>query len=126
MTKADQLAEALEPCPFCGAHGPSFAKNIGDNNRRHQIKCTECPGRCDFFSSTVEQSVAAWNRRSANETAHTDFWQWLAKEYRIEDIKFTAFNMEAAFEAGRQQGMAQERALWELSKINQEMDGGSV
>lgn len=28
----------------------------------------------------------------------------------------------AAFEAGRQQGMRQERALWELSSMTQEME----
>ena len=30
--------------------------------------------------------------------------------------------VELAFEAGRQQGMKQERALWELAKIGQEIE----
>ena len=30
--------------------------------------------------------------------------------------------VELAFEAGRQQGMKQERALWELAKTSQELD----
>lgn len=32
--------------------------------------------------------------------------------------------VELAFEAGRQQGMKQERALWELAKIGQEIEKG--
>jgi len=32
--------------------------------------------------------------------------------------------VELAFEAGRQQGIKQERALWELAKIRQEIEKG--
>lgn len=33
---------------------------------------------------------------------------------------------EMAFEAGRQQGMKQERALWQLAKTSQEIERGEV
>jgi hypothetical protein len=56
----------LLPCPFCGAHLPDMWSQTLDGVR-HTIKCTECPGRAEFFSSRRDQAIAAWNRRAQLE-----------------------------------------------------------
>lgn len=68
------LEVELLPCPFCGAHLPEFTRCIAGSNR-HRIKCTECPGRAEFFSSTAEQAVAAWNRRASQSDGTSGGWQ---------------------------------------------------
>lgn len=67
------LEVELLPCPFCGAHLPEFTRCIAGSNR-HRIKCTECPGRAEFFSSTAEQAVAAWNRRASQSDGTSGGW----------------------------------------------------
>lgn len=56
----------LKPCPFCGCHGVTMMSSRSGNPNRHTIKCEDCPGMADFHSSTVEQAIAAWNRRAAS------------------------------------------------------------
>lgn len=60
------MSAELKPCPFCGCHGIDF---ITHNHQRHTIKCQDCPGRAEFFSSDSEQAVEAWNRRAAAPSA---------------------------------------------------------
>lgn len=57
------MSDELKPCPFCGAHLPHMWSLTLDG-KEHSIKCTECPGRAVFKSSTREQAIAAWNRRT--------------------------------------------------------------
>lgn len=52
----------LLPCAFCGCHGIKFESDP-IHFRRHTIKCEDCPGRAEFFSSTREEAIEAWNRR---------------------------------------------------------------
>jgi Lar family restriction alleviation protein len=63
-TDTASASEELLPCPFCGCHGIKFSTDPV-HYHRHTIKCEDCPGRAEFFSSTREQAVEAWNRRTA-------------------------------------------------------------
>jgi hypothetical protein len=77
-----------------------------------------------YRSQEYAAGWAMWRTRaalaSAPAAAQGDFWQWLAKTYRhqaeSDGVHFTRWNMQVAHEAGRQQGMEQERALWQMAK----------
>jgi Lar family restriction alleviation protein len=59
---SDQAAGELLPCPFCGCS--LFPSDLTGEGTRYTIKCQDCPGRMEFFSSDKEQAISAWNRRS--------------------------------------------------------------
>lgn len=63
MPTPPTLLELL-PCPFCGC-GAQRLESDPQDSRRHTIKCPDCPGRAEFFSSSTQQAIEAWNRRSA-------------------------------------------------------------
>jgi len=60
----------LKPCPFCGCHGLGMTSDSA-NPKRHTIKCQDCPGRMEFFSSDRQQAIAAWNGRYSAAPAQT-------------------------------------------------------
>jgi Lar family restriction alleviation protein len=66
MTDQHDARDALLPCPFCGCSAVTL-KSYNDDPKRHKIKCEDCPGGADFYSSTREQAIAAWNRRAATQ-----------------------------------------------------------
>jgi Lar family restriction alleviation protein len=60
------MSDELKPCPFCGCAGVSISLGFP----HFKIKCEDCPGRMEFFSSTRAQAIEAWNgRRPAAEGA---------------------------------------------------------
>jgi Lar family restriction alleviation protein len=69
--KHDDKDRELKPCPFCGCYGIKMDSDP-TNPKRHTIKCEDCPGRAEFFSSDREQAIAAWNRRATVSTAPSE------------------------------------------------------
>jgi Lar family restriction alleviation protein len=63
---SDQAAGELLPCPFCGCS--IFPSDLTGEGTRYMIRCQDCPGRMEFFSSDKEQAISAWNRRSTAPT----------------------------------------------------------
>ena len=55
----------LRECPFCGCqlYEGDTSGSVG-SAIPFTIKCPDCPARMVFHSSTIEQAVAAWNRRA--------------------------------------------------------------
>lgn len=65
-TRPSDAAIALKPCPFCGCHVLDVHSHSSD---RHTIKCSDCPGRAEFYSSSLWQAKVAWNRRAIDAEA---------------------------------------------------------
>lgn len=66
MTHSDEVSELL-PCPFCGSAdvdptGWASTESAGP-------ACNGCGASAGGVKFTVEQNAAAWNRRSASNTA---------------------------------------------------------
>jgi hypothetical protein len=67
-----ELAERLEPCPFCGArphHGLGKVEHCqlhGDPFQRYQVWCPK--GHATTVEVNREQATAAWNTRAARLT----------------------------------------------------------
>jgi hypothetical protein len=61
LNQGASIEAELLPCPFCGCAG---LKASSCSPRRHTIECEDCPCRAEFFSSTREQAITAWNRRT--------------------------------------------------------------
>jgi Lar family restriction alleviation protein len=64
--------DKLLPCPFCGCHAVKFESYSDGRHERERIKCEDCPGGMDFYSSTHQQAINAWNRRSTATTSSGD------------------------------------------------------
>lgn len=58
------MNEELKPCPFCGCHAVNVMTSKNKTPLRHTFKCEDCPGMMDFYSSTLDQAITAWNRRA--------------------------------------------------------------
>lgn len=85
-----QLNNALKPCPCCGCHNPKFTSD-DFHHFRHTIKCQDCPLLAEFYSSTRDQAIAAWNRRA--NTPDSAAQGAMGEGYRFgkQDIQMTQF-----------------------------------
>lgn len=106
-----QIREALEPCPFCGSsdvrnvssNHPGPAYHLHANDTIFAVNCGQC-GASVPNRYRNELVVAAWNRRAP----------------RLEAAA------AAEYERGRQDGMKQEHALWQMQRIGQEIEAAAV
>src|SRR3546814_20470015 len=57
------LAKVLKPCPFCGFQVDEHS--FGKPGERWEVFCRACDS-AGRPSDTMEQAIAAWNRRPAN------------------------------------------------------------
>lgn len=58
-----ELKDCLAPCPHCACQGQELVSN-DILSYRYTIKCPDCPASAEYYSSTKEQAIAHWNRRS--------------------------------------------------------------
>jgi hypothetical protein len=89
------MSQVLKPCPFCGS-------SPMPNQQLAQCSNSACPA---FHIATKDHRM--WNSRAPVQPAvvDVDFWTWLDSAYRLgshdDHPKFTKYNMEVAFAAGR-------------------------
>ena len=61
----------LKPCPFCGAQCEmvegSATEAVWPHGTFHRVFCTSCQTR-QLFHKTPEEAIAAWNRRTPEQT----------------------------------------------------------
>lgn len=117
-----QQENELLPCPCCGAHLPQFRRGEG---KKHSIKCTECPVRAEYFSSTWEQAVFAWNRRAtplAPTPAAAEGRADAINEKRLRELISVLKNAE--FDCGEWDGDASDQAPYRaiLQRANDATD----
>lgn len=106
------LREALEPCPFCGGKAVFF-------------KCTDSSSEdfgaehiaCDNKSCGVSTNLM-WS--SMDDCKPLLAEKWNRRAPRLEAAA------AAEYERGRQDGMKQEHALWQMQRIGQEIEAAAV
>lgn len=103
-----------KPCPFCGASDFRFFE--GSSFRWLAYSC----GGCGMGSETRIQTIGFGLHDERQKKAEE--WRKKAEQDAIEEWNHREPSDE--FERGRQQGMLQERALWELTAEGQAMSDG--
>ena len=93
--------DELKPCPFCGCHVRDIVSQSGS---RHTIKCPDCPGTMEFYSSTYDQACERWNTRAlqSQPTVERDAERidWLEENVSaIRDIGWLGGSIRAAIDA---------------------------
>lgn len=63
MTPDTKMRQELLPCPFCGA-----GAWLEEYQERAGVRCEDCCNRTALHF-TVEEAIAAWNRRSTHTGA---------------------------------------------------------
>lgn len=59
--------EVLKACPFCGGKAdPGHHKSSHKDDEYYLVMCMECFART--VGETLEEAIAAWNRRAADQT----------------------------------------------------------
>jgi hypothetical protein len=74
MTREQQLAQALQPCPFCGS---AATAHLNDAIYDDWVDCSND----DCCGSDVMATPENWNRRPASSALERDAarWQWLER-----------------------------------------------
>lgn len=109
MTTTDQLAAALKNC--------KTTLEIA----HHRSGVVQGLNGITEVLAAADAALAAYNSAQKAEGAgggvREQFCNWFAQQSFLSEPEWHAW--QAAFEHGRQQGMSQERALWELSQHHQ-------
>ncbi len=63
------LADALEPCPFCGEPGHVVTRSDPKTADIHRCECSECFCELSDWHEDRADAIAAWNRRAPRATS---------------------------------------------------------
>lgn len=123
-----RTAEALLPCPFCGAADPHLKLNAAERHVVAHVECQSCGAHSRdvvraFPEHPASLAVAAWNTRATDNTALIEAMEPFANACTIGTAE-DAENIDDTIAATRITWGDLRRARTALAQANTSLDKG--